>query len=286
MDVFNDITETRAAVWKTQREGGTVGLVPTMGAFHEGHLSLIRTARDRCTTVAVTIFVNPLQFGPREDLVAYPRPLEADLAACREQVDDFVCAPPNEVMYPPGVLTTVHVSGITEVLCGPYRLGHFDGVTTVVAKLFNILPADVAFFGEKDYQQLVVIRRMVSDLNMPIEIVACPTIREPDGLAMSSRNAYLSPDERRQAASLSRALFAAVERAAGGEREVSSLVNGIRATILEAGPPRIEYVDVVDADTLEVLTTVDRPARICLAVRIGSCRLIDNVAVDVPAGPG
>ena len=286
MDVFNDITETRAAVWKTQREGGTVGLVPTMGAFHEGHLSLIRTARDRCTTVAVTIFVNPLQFGPREDLAAYPRPLEADLAACRELGVDFVFAPPNEVMYPPGVLTTVHVSGITEILCGPYRPGHFDGVTTVVAKLFSILPADVAFFGEKDYQQFMVIRRMVSDLNMPIEIVACPTIREPDGLAMSSRNAYLSPDERRQAVSLSQALFAAVERAAGGEREVASLVDGIRATILEAGPARIEYIDVVDADTLEVLTTVDRPARICLAVRIGSGRLIDNVAVDVPAGPG
>ena len=283
MKVLTGIAETRTAVREIQRQSGIVGLVPTMGALHEGHLSLIRTARDRCTVVAVTIFVNPLQFGPREDLDAYSRPMEADLNACRELGVDIVFSPSNETMYPAGAVTTVHVDGITEVLCGPRRPGHFDGVTTVVAKLFNILPADVAFFGEKDYQQLVVIEQMTRDLNLQIEIVGCPTIREADGLAMSSRNAYLSPPQRQQATCLSRALFAAVDRIAAGMRDVDTVVEGIRKTILDAGPADIEYVDIVDAGTLEVLETVDRTARICLAVRIGSCRLIDNVGVDAPS---
>jgi pantoate--beta-alanine ligase len=284
MKVLTGIDETRAAIREIQRQGGIVGLVPTMGALHEGHLSLIRAARDRCTAVAVTIFVNPLQFGPKEDLDAYPRPMEADLSACRELGVEIVFAPPNETMYPAGAVTTVEVGGITEVLCGPCRPGHFQGVTTVVAKLFNILPADVAFFGEKDYQQLVVIEQMVRDLNIPIEIVRCPTIREADGLAMSSRNAYLSLEERQQAASLSRALFAAVDQIAAGLRDVDAVIAGIRQTILGAGPADIEYIDIVDAGTLENLETVDRTARICLAVEIGSCRLIDNVGVDAPSG--
>lgn len=286
MLVVTEIEPSRRAVRDAQREGRVVGVVPTMGALHAAHLSLIHAARRRCSTVAVTIFVNPTQFGPGEDLDDYPRPLEADLAACESAGVDIVFTPSVETMYSNGGLTTVHVSGITEVLCGPCRPGHFDGVATVVAKLFNIVPADVAFFGEKDYQQLVVIRRMVQDLNIPIEIVGCPTVREPDGLALSSRNRYLSPGEREQAASLSRALYAAVDRVAAGEREVDLLVDGIRNELLAAGPAKIEYVDIVDASTLELLTFIDRPARICLAVRIGPCRLIDNVGVDTAKRAG
>jgi len=285
MNVLTDIDPAREVVRAVQQAGGTVGLVPTMGAIHEGHLSLIRAAKARCTRVAVTIFVNPTQFGPAEDFAAYPRPLEADLRACEQAGVDIVFTPTVATMYPPGAKTSVHVSGLSDVLCGPLRPGHFDGVATVVAKLFQILPADAAFFGEKDYQQLAVIRQMVRDLNIPVEIVGCPTLREPDGLAMSSRNAYLSPAQRRQAGSLSRALFAAVDRVRRGERNVAVLVGGIREEILSAGPARIEYVDVVDANTLALLSIVDRPARICLAVRLGSCRLIDNVGVDAPVPP-
>ena len=284
MDVLNDIAVSRDAIRALQRNGRVVGLVPTMGALHEGHLSLIRAARTRCSAVAVTIFVNPTQFGPGEDYEAYPQTLDADLHACEAEGVDLVFAPGVTTMYPAGTQTTVHVSGLTEVLCGPCRPGHFDGVTTIVAKLFQILPADIAFFGEKDYQQLVVIRQMVRDLNMPIEIVACPTVREPDGLALSSRNAYLSGSERKAAPVLSRALFSAANRAGAGELDVAALVRGIREEILAAGPVSIEYVDIVDAETLTPLTTIDRPARICLAARIGSCRLIDNVPVDGPAG--
>ncbi len=226
--------------------------------------------------------MNPTQFGPDEDYEAYPQTLDADLTACEAEGVDLVFAPSVATMFPPGTLTTIHVDGLTGVLCGPFRPGHFDGVTTIVAKLFQIMPADVALFGEKDYQQLVVIRQMVSDLNIPIEIVGCPTVREADGLALSSRNAYLSHGEREQAVSLSRALLEAVERVAAGERDAASVVRGIREEILSAGPVDIEYVDIIDAETLELLSTVDRPARICLAARIGPCRLIDNVPVDVP----
>jgi pantoate--beta-alanine ligase len=280
MNVVTEIEAARAAVREVQQGGGTVGLVPTMGALHEGHLSLVRAAREGCSAVAVTIFVNPTQFGPHEDFGKYPRTLESDLAACEAEGVDLVFTPPTEAMYPGEVVTAVQVSGVTDCLCGPFRPGHFNGVATVVLKLFNILPADRAYFGEKDYQQLVVIRRMVRDLNVPIEIIGCPTIREPDGLALSSRNAYLSPAERAQAASLSRALSSAVKRINSGERIVAEITGGIRREVLDAGPAEIDYVDVVEAETLELLTSVDRPARICLAVRIGRCRLIDNVAVD------
>lgn len=285
MNVYADIFPSRQAIREFQRAGGTVGLVPTMGALHEGHVSLICAAKARCTRVAVTIFVNPTQFAPTEDYTAYPRPLQTDLDACKRAGADLVFTPTVETMYPSGVKTTVHVSGLTDVLCGPRRPGHFDGVATVVAKLFHILPADAAFFGEKDYQQLAVIRQMVRDLNIPIEIVGCPTVREPDGLAMSSRNAYLTSAQRTQATCLSRALFAAADRVQQGERTVPAILGELCGTILAAGPATIEYIDLVDANTLELLSTVDRPARICLAVRIGSCRLIDNVGVDAPPMP-
>jgi pantoate--beta-alanine ligase len=280
MLVLGEIDPCRIAVREAQRNGLVVGLVPTMGALHEGHLSLIRKARKQCGFVGVTIFVNPTQFGPSEDYERYPKPLEVDLKTGESGGADLVFTPRVETMYPPGCRTTVHMSGVTEGLCGRFRPGHFDGVATVVTKLFGILPADRAYFGEKDYQQLVVIRRMARDLNIPIEIVACPTLREPDGLAMSSRNVYLSPKERKQAVCLSRALFAAVDRIASGRHDAAEITCGIREEILAAGRADIEYVEIVDANTLETLTVVDRPARICLAVRIGACRLIDNVGIS------
>lgn len=281
MLLIENIDECRGVMRNARRDGKTTGLVPTMGALHEGHVSLISAARKRCDFVAVTIFVNPTQFEPGADLDAYPSTPEADLVACESADVDMVFSPDASAIYPSGPSTTVHVAGVTEGLCGARRPGHFDGVATIVAKLFNMVPADVAFFGEKDYQQLAMIRRMVRDLNIPIEIVGCPTIREPDGLACSSRNAYLSEREREQAACLSQALFAAVDRIRAGQRDARKITTAIRDDILAAGPAEIEYVDVVDASSLEILDKIDRQARICLAVRIGSCRLIDNVGVDV-----
>lgn len=281
MHVHSEIGPCHSAVLQARCCGRTVGLVPTMGALHDGHLSLIRAARERCGLVAVTIFVNPTQFAPHEDFESYPRTLESDCQQCEEAGVDLVFTPDAEAMYPSGTQTTVHVAEVTQGLCGPWRPGHFDGVATICTKLFNILPADLAFFGEKDYQQLVMIRRMVVDLHIPIKITGCPTVREHDGLAMSSRNAYLSPKERSQAASLSRALFAAVRSVNNGERSAGAITKAIREEILAAGPAVIEYVEVVDPETLQSVQVVERPARLCLAVRIGSCRLIDNVAVDV-----
>ena len=281
MLVIEDIEKCRNVVREVRRTGATVGLVPTMGSLHKGHESLIEAARKRCGFVAVTIFVNPKQFDSATDLQAYPRPREADIAVCESSGADLVFTPSASAIYPGGEVTSVHVSGVSEGLCGRHRAGHFDSVALVVTKLFNIVPADLAFFGEKDFQQMVVIRHVVRDLNLPIEVVACPTVRETDGLAYSSRNAYLSKAERKQAGSLSRALFAAVKRIEGGERDARAITSTIREEILAAGPVEVEYVDVVDAKTLEVLDRVDRAARICLAVKIRSCRLIDNVGVEI-----
>jgi pantoate--beta-alanine ligase len=251
-----------------------------MGALHEGHRSLMRAARAGCDVVVVSIFVNPTQFGPGEDFQHYPRPLEADLAACREEGVDAVFMPAVAQMYPPGAVTTVSVRRLTEGLCGRFRPGHFDAVTTVVAKLFNIVQPDRAYFGQKDAQQAAVIRQMVRDLDWPVEVVVCPTVREPDGLAMSSRNAYLSPEQRRQAVSLSAALVWARTRIEGGERDVAKLVAGMREQIESAGPCQIDYLEVVDADTLEPKPGAAGRCLVALAVRIGGARLIDNVVVD------
>ena len=279
MNVVSSISQCRDLVRSRQAGGASVGLVPTMGALHAGHLSLIQAARARCSFIVVTIFVNPTQFGPKEDFAAYPRPLEKDLAACRAAGVDAVFTPSVEAMYPAGTCTTVHVAGLSERLCGPFRPGHFDGVATVVSKLLHIAPADAAFFGEKDYQQLTIIRRMAADLNFPIEIVGCPTLRESDGLAMSSRNVYLSPPERAQAVAISRALFAARDAFAAGNRDTAALATRARCDMEEAGIRSIDYVDIVDAETLELLQTISRPARICAAVRIGATRLIDNISL-------
>ena len=281
MRIFDEIDPVREKVREIRRAGQTVGLVPTMGALHEGHLSLVRAANARCSAVAVTIFVNPTQFAPSEDFTQYPRTLDADLEMCRAEGVDLVFTPSVETMYGSNPVTSIHVAGLTAGLCGPFRPGHFDGVATVVCKLFHAVPADAAFFGEKDYQQLKVIERMVRDLNIPIDIVPCPIVREADGLAMSSRNRYLSRADREQALSLSRALFDARERASRGERDAAEIVERIRTTLLAAGPCSVDYVEIVDPDSLAPIAKIERSGRICVAVRIGATRLIDNVAVDI-----
>jgi pantoate--beta-alanine ligase len=286
MLVFQSIEETRTAVGKYQRDGQRVGLVPTMGALHEGHFSLVRAAKTNCDVAAVTIFVNPTQFGPNEDFRNYPRTLEQDLEGCAREGVDLVFTPTAEEVFTGRARTTVHVAALTAGLCGPHRPGHFDGVATIVAKLFHILPADAAFFGEKDYQQLAVIRRMVEDLNFPIEIVPCPTVREPDGLAMSSRNRYLTHDERARAPAIAAALFAAQSQLEAGGLDVKTVVSDIVRSLRNARIELIEYVEIVGADDLRPLTQVDRPARICVAARLGNTRLIDNVPVDAPRSDG
>jgi pantoate--beta-alanine ligase len=251
-----------------------------MGALHEGHCSLMRAARAACDEVVVSIFVNPTQFGPGEDFERYPRPLEADLTACWEEGVAAAFCPSVTEMYPPGSLTTVTVSRLTEGLCGAHRPGHFNGVTTVVTKLLNIVQPDAAFFGQKDAQQATVIRRMVRDLCMPVEIVVCPTVREPDGLAISSRNAYLSDGERQQALSLSTALRWVEAQVRAGQRDVETLVRGMRGQVEAAGPCTIDYVEIVDAEDLTPKTVVEGRCLVALAVRIGKTRLIDNVVVE------
>lgn len=280
MNKLETIEQVRKYVGEARKAGRRIGFVPTMGALHEGHRSLMRAARAACDEVIVSIFVNPTQFGPGEDFERYPRPLEADLAACREEGVGAAFCPSVAEMYPPDSVTTVTVSRLTEGLCGAHRPGHFNGVTTVVTKLFNIVQPDVAFFGQKDAQQAAVIRRMVRDLCMPVEIVVCPTVREPDGLAISSRNSYLSAGERAQALSLSAALRWAEAQVRAGQRDVESLVREMRRQIDAAGPCGIDYVEIVDADDLRPKAVVEGRCLIALAVRIGNTRLIDNMVVE------
>ena len=248
-----------------------VGLVPTMGYLHEGHLSLIRRARTECATVVVSLFVNPKQFGPGEDLDAYPRDEERDAALAAEAGADILFAPPGEEVYPPGFATTVEVAGLTDVMCGSARPGHFAGVTTVVAKLFNMVEPEAAYFGQKDAQQALVIRKLVADLNMPVRVVVCPTVREPDGLAMSSRNAYLSPDERERALGLSRALRAAEEAAARG----GDVLAAAREQLEEAGLEP-EYLELRSAQDLAPVERVNGSTLLAVAAQVGRARLIDN----------
>lgn len=282
MIVTQTISETR-----TEREKlGPLALVPTLGALHAGHLSLIETARKHAPKVAVSIFVNPTQFGPREDFKKYPRPVEADLAKCRDAGVDLVFNPPVEQMYPPHLSDDVHLDmpGLSSVLEGRIRPNHFKGVCQVVAKLFNILRPGVACFGQKDFQQFLVIRAMVEALNWPIEIVSCPTIRERDGLASSSRNQHLSPAERERGLSISRALFAARDEFAKGIRQTNRLLATAQNILLDPGsqgriPLSIDYVAAVDAKTLKDVLVVSEPTLLAVAARVGKTRLIDNVVL-------
>ncbi len=278
---IDTIAGVRSALEEARRRGATVGLVPTMGALHEGHLSLIRKARSENDLVAVSIFVNPAQFGAGEDLEKYPRDLERDLQSARSAGADSVFNPPVREVYPKSFSTWVEVEGLTQGLCGASRPGHFRGVCTVVAKLFNICMPDRAYFGEKDAQQLAVIRKMVRDLDFPVEIVPCPTVRESDGLALSSRNVRLSPKERGQAPALYRALSTALTLVENGERDAGRLKEEIRAVLGEAELGNIDYVEIVDADELAPVDVLAGPCLIALAVWFGDTRLIDNIAVRV-----
>ncbi|HUU54913.1 MAG TPA: pantoate--beta-alanine ligase [Armatimonadota bacterium] len=281
-DVVSTVAAVRNRVAAARAEGKSIGLVPTMGALHEGHLSLIARARAECGFVVVSVFVNPTQFAPGTDFEKYPRDLDSDAEKAGKAGADLIFAPSVEEMYPPGDSTFVEVTGpLVECLCGPHRRGHFRGVTTVCARLFTIVGADKAYFGEKDYQQLLVIERMVRDLKFPLEIVPVPTVREPDGLALSSRNAYLSPEERKAAVVLSRALFAARDLFNAGERDAAALLAATR-DIIDAEPlVTLQYLELRDAETLEELHTLDRPALLAVAAFVGEARLIDNAVVGV-----
>lgn len=281
-----DLAHDEARIGALRRDwvsgGLTVGLVPTMGALHQGHLSLVRKARELCDRLVVSIFVNPSQFAPGEDLSRYPRDLLGDCELLEKESVDVVFAPGPETMYPEGYATHVEVARLTSGLCGASRPGHFRGVTTVCCLLFNIVGPDLAVFGEKDYQQLVVIRRMVSDLRLKLRIVSCPIVREDDGLAMSSRNAYLTREERAQAVFLHRGLRAAANAAEDGEIRVEGLRSAFKGVLLEAPLLNLSYIEAVHPDTLEPAELLDRPLRLLAAVHVGSTRLIDNLALEPP----
>ena len=275
--VVSSIEEMRTHVRLARRGGESVGLVPTMGALHDGHLELVRRSKAECARTVVTLFVNPTQFNQTSDLDAYPRSFDADLDACSSAGVDWLFAPSAEEMYPEKPRAFIEVEELSEGLCGDHRPGHFRGVATVCAKLFNAAPADRAYFGEKDYQQLAIIRRMVRDLNFPLEIIGVPTVREPDGLALSSRNVRLSPAERQAAAVLYRAL----EAAQSSDQTAARVRVDIARRIIAAEPlARIEYIEIVDSDTLAPVATVDRECRMALAAWFGQTRLIDNIAVS------
>ncbi|CUA97746.1 pantoate--beta-alanine ligase [Pannonibacter indicus] len=278
LETINRLAALRARTAGWRREGLTIGVVPTMGALHDGHLSLVRTALTRTDRVIVTLFVNPKQFNNAADLAAYPRTAESDAAKLTPLGTHVLYAPEVEEIYPDGFATNVSVSGVSEGLCGAHRPGHFDGVATVVSKLLLQTGADLAFFGEKDFQQLQVVKRMVRDLDIPVEIVPCPTVREADGLAMSSRNVRLSAQARNTAAALPAVLFAAAERLSGGEAAEPVLADA-RAAIAAAGFGDLEYLELRAESDLTPMSRADRPARLLAAVWLDGVRLIDNVEV-------
>lgn len=277
MKVASTVAELDAARAAWRREGKSVALVPTMGALHKGHLSLVTLARSHADRVAVSIFVNPKQFGPGEDFERYPRNLAVDSERLRDSRADILFAPPVEEMYPPGFSETVHVAGVSQGMEGAKRPGHFDGVATVVARLFDLVKPDVAVFGAKDGQQVAVVRKLVSDLGLPVRILVGETVREPDGLAVSSRNAYLSSEERRAAPALFRALLAGHLMHELGEKSAGRILKAVRLA-LEGDPlVRVDSLDLVDAETMQPLKKVDRPAMLAGAIYVGATRLIDNV---------
>jgi pantoate--beta-alanine ligase len=280
MKLVKTIEEMRAFRNAVRKNSKRLGLVPTMGALHEGHLSLVRAARDKSDIVAVSIFVNPTQFGPNEDFAKYPRNLESDSKMLEREHVDVIFAPSVDDMYPPGAMTWVTVEGISDRLCGKSRPGHFRGVTTIVSKLFHIIEPDAAFFGQKDAAQVAIIRRMVRDLNMPVEIEVGEIIREADGLALSSRNAYLDPQERKSALVLHRSLQDAQRLFETGERNSEKLIAVGKQEF--AGEPcaRLDYFEIIDPDSLEPVTTIENRTLIAVAAFIGNTRLIDNIIVD------
>lgn len=282
MRTVRDVAELRVELARARRAGKVIGLVPTMGAFHEGHLSLMRRAREQCDQVVVSLFVNPSQFNDTADLTAYPRDEQRDAALAAGIGVDYLFAPPLEEVYPTGFATAVSVVGLTDTLEGAHRgRGHFDGVTTVVTKLFNIVAPNVAYFGQKDAQQVAVIRRLVLDLDLPIRIEVCPIVRDVDGLALSSRNAHLSGPDRARAAALSRALRATEEAVAAGERDCASIIELARAELASAYLEP-DYLELVSADTLAPLKRIDRSALVVVAARVGAVRLIDNHLLCAP----
>lgn len=277
MKICATIPEVRAAARASQ---GRLGLVPTMGALHDGHLSLVRAAKAQCDAVAVSIFVNPTQFGPTEDLAKYPRQFEQDCRLLEKEGVEILFAPVVDEIYPQGAVTWVVVEGLSEKLDGRSRPGHFRGVTTIVAKLFHIIEPDAAFFGQKDAAQLAVIRRMVVDLDFPVEIVACPIVREPDGLAMSSRNAYLNREERARALVLQRALLAVRRQFDAGERCAEKLISAGKDVLNGEAQVRLDYFEVVDQDTLESVERISQKTLVAVAAYVGSTRLIDNIVLE------
>jgi len=280
MEVAETIEDVRNLVSSARGEGSKIGLVPTMGALHVGHISLIEAAVKDCDFVVVSIFVNPTQFGPGEDFKKYPRPLEADLEICREAGVDMVFAPEPQHIYPVENVTWVTVEKLTEPLCGRSRPGHFRGVTTVCAKLFNIVAPDAAYFGQKDAQQAIVIKRMVADLNMPLEIVVCPTVREPNGLAVSSRNQYLTAQQKKDAANIYKSLQTCRRLIDAGTTETNQIIAEMQKILRQIPSGQIEYISIVDAETLESTEKIAGRILAAVAVKIGPARLIDNILVD------
>jgi pantoate--beta-alanine ligase len=278
------VDEVRAACDTARAQGHRVGFVPTMGFFHEGHRSLMRAARSDTDFVVVSLFVNPTQFGPTEDLAGYPRDLAGDATVTESEGVDVLFVPEVAAMYPAGTCTTVHVDGLTAGLCGATRAGHFDGVTTIVAKLFSIVGPCRAYFGRKDAQQLAVIQRMTADLDLPVEVVGCPLVREHDGLAMSSRNAYLDAEARNAATILAASLYLASEAVVAGQRDAAAIRGLIVDTVGRSPLVRLEYAEVVDAATLAPVDELVGDTLVAVAARVGKARLIDNITIRFPGG--
>jgi len=279
MKVANTIASVRKHIAAARRAGKSISLVPTMGALHIGHISLIKAARKKTDFVVVSIFVNPTQFGPKEDFKKYPRPIKKDLQICKEGGVALVFNPSVREIYHSENLTSVNVERITEPLCGRCRPGHFRAVATICAKLFNIVQPDIAFFGQKDAQQAIVIKQMVTDLDMPLKIVVCPTIREPDGLAVSSRNKYLNSRQKKQALCLYESLQKAKKMVKSGITDTAKIIKQMKEIIRKAGPAKIDYIEIIDARTLEKVKKIDRKVLIALAVKISPARLIDNIVL-------
>lgn len=280
MHVISSIADLRRHIAGERSIPKRIGFVPTMGALHAGHLSLVDASREVCDATVASIFVNPLQFGPNEDYAKYPRQLEDDYAKLAERGVDVIFAPSAELMYPPQSQTVVEVPKLAELWEGPIRPGHFLGVTTVVMKLFQIVQPDTAFFGQKDFQQAAIIRRMVLDLNVPIEVVVCPTIREADGLAMSSRNVYLTPEQRSSAVVLSRALFAVNQLVQQGERQAEPLLQAMQQTFATEPNVQVEYIGIADPQSLQPVSRIEDNAIALVAAKVGTTRLLDNLLLQ------